>query len=310
MRDPAVSIVIGAYNMARELPRTIRSLSPTMQRDVDATDYEVIVVDNGSTVAVDVDACRRWGADVRVLRIPPQDASHSPVQALNAGIEMARGELIGVMIDGARLASPGLLASALLADRVAARPVILTLGFHLGPRVQMESVRQGYDQGVEDRLLENAEWTEDGYRLFDVAVFAGSSANGWFRPINESNALFLRREAWDALQGFDQRFVAPGGGYANLDLLERAVHLPGATVVTVLGEGTFHQVHGGVATNATEDMTVVFNAEYRSIRGRDFQTVAYQSVYVGWVADNALQSIAASCETAVRASRSAPAAAV
>jgi len=34
--------------MARELARTIKSFSPSMQQGVDAEDYELIVVDNGS----------------------------------------------------------------------------------------------------------------------------------------------------------------------------------------------------------------------------------------------------------------------
>ena len=46
---PKASIVVISYNMARELPRTIRSLSPALQRGVSAEDYEIIVVDNGST---------------------------------------------------------------------------------------------------------------------------------------------------------------------------------------------------------------------------------------------------------------------
>jgi len=105
--NPKLSIVVCAYNMARELPRTIRSLSPAMQRDVRSSDYEIIVVDNGSTKPFDENECRQWGTDLRVLRIAPSSALPSPVRAINAGIEHARGPLVGVMIDGARLASPG-----------------------------------------------------------------------------------------------------------------------------------------------------------------------------------------------------------
>ena len=47
---PRLSVVVVAYNMTRELKRTLYSLSPKFQRDVKAQDYEVIVVDNGSTL--------------------------------------------------------------------------------------------------------------------------------------------------------------------------------------------------------------------------------------------------------------------
>ena len=288
---PNISIVVCCYNMARELPRTIRSLSPVMQHGMQGSDYEIIVVDNGSTKPFDEDACRQWGADLRVMRIDPASASPSPVHAVNAGIAQARGDLIGVLIDGARIASPGLIRFAAMADKLADRAVILTLGFHLGAQVQMESVLKGYDRQQEDRLLDQSGWTEDGYRLFDISVFAGSSAGGWFGPINESNAIFMRKALWNELGGFDERFQSPGGGYVNLDALARAVALPGATVVTLLGEATFHQVHGGVATNAIDNPHDAFQAEYLKIRGHPFQAPAYETFYVGSVPLNTLASI-------------------
>lgn len=281
--DPKISIVICSYNMPRELPRTIRSLSPLMQRGVQKSDYEIIVVDNGSTQPFDVEECRGWGAHLRVLTIPSGSASPSPARALNTGIAEARGELIGAMIDGARMASPGIIASAVMAQKLSDRAVILTLGFHLGSQLQMESVPQGYNQEQEDRLLGQSGWTEDGYRLFDVSVFAASSQDGWFSPISESNAIFMRRHLWDELGGFDEKFQAPGGGFVNLDTLSRAVQLPDAVVVTLLGEGTFHQVHGGVATNSMQNMTDLFHAEYKEIRQRNFQTPVYRSLYFGTV---------------------------
>ncbi len=47
--------------------------------------------------------------------------------------------------------------------------------------------------------------------------------------------------------GFDERSRAPGGALVNLDFFSRAVAAAGC-VFTLLGEGTFHQVHGGAAT--------------------------------------------------------------
>jgi glycosyltransferase involved in cell wall biosynthesis len=45
---PDVSVVVVAWDMPGELPRTLASLSPSMQRGMAAGSYEVIVVDNGS----------------------------------------------------------------------------------------------------------------------------------------------------------------------------------------------------------------------------------------------------------------------
>jgi glycosyltransferase involved in cell wall biosynthesis len=290
--NPKASVVLCSYNMQRELPRTIRSLSPTMQRGVQNSDYEVIVVDNGSTEPFSEEDCRRWVADLRVITIA--SPSPSPARAVNNGIAEARSDLIGVLIDGARLVSPGIISAALQASRLCDRVVILTLGFHLGPKVQMESILEGYNKEQEDQLLAQSRWTEDGYRLFDISVFAGSSKDGWFSPISESNAIFMRKELWNELGGFDERFQTPGGGFVNLDTLLRAVQLPGVIVVTLLGEGTFHQVHGGVATNSDQNVIDVFHAEYQAIRGRIFQAPFYQSFYFGSVRGNALASIKSS----------------
>lgn len=250
MLPPKLSVVVIAFNMARELPRTIRSLSPRMQRDIDPEEYEIIIVDNGSTEPFDHDGCLRLGSNISSHRIAA--ATPSPVPAINRGLALARGSLAGVMIDGARMASPRLLATALEAARLHSRPVIGTLAYHLGTDVQMRSVARGYCQEVEDKMLAAVDWDADGYRLFDIAVFAGSSESGWFDLPSETNALFLTREHWRALGGYDPAFVSPGGGLVNLDTWSRACADPAGRVIMLLGEATFHQVHNGVATNAVE----------------------------------------------------------
>ena len=293
-----LSIVVAAYNMARELPRTIRSLSPSMQRNISAEQYEIIVVNNGSDAPVILPDDVRRGANLEVIEVDGGTRSTSPVRAINHAIRRSRGDLIGVMIDGARMASPGLLAGALQADRLGERSITATLGFHLGPKVQMESVHEGYDQRQEDDLLDRVGWTENGYRLFDVSVFAGSSQDGWFLPISESNALFMRRSLWQELGCFDEGFETPGGGLVNLDTFSRAVRLPDSTVVTLLGEGTFHQVHGGVATNALVSINHLFFAEYERLRGEPYRRPDYRSLYLGSVADQVLPSLSASAHLA------------
>src|SRR5262245_36448734 len=109
-RSPAMSIVVVAYRMARELPRTLRSLSVPYQREIGANDYEIIVVDNGSPVPIRLERRSPHGPEITLRRLDP--APPSPARAANAGIALARGDLIGLIIDGARMASPGLLSTA------------------------------------------------------------------------------------------------------------------------------------------------------------------------------------------------------
>ncbi len=275
---PKASLVVVGYNMARELPRTIRSLSPPLQRGVAAGDYEVIVVDNGSSEPIDEAGMRRWRPDLRLIRIA--DAGPSPAPAANQGIAAARAELIGVFIDGARMASPGIVAGALAAARLYPRLVVGTLGFHLGPDLHGAAVRQGYDRAAEDARLAACGWEEDGYRLFDISVLGKSSSRGWFVLPTESNAVFMTRAQWDDLGGYDEGFVTPGGGLCNLDVWARACADPAAEVVMLLGEATFHQLHRAPDPDRKARQLQV-REEHQRLRGHPFQRPSRAPVLLG-----------------------------
>jgi Glycosyl transferase family 2/Methyltransferase domain len=291
---PKISVIVISYNMARELPRTIRSLSPAMQRDIEPGDYEVILIDNGSTQTYDENELRHLLPGLIVHDM--QNATVSPVPAVNFGLTVARGDLVGVCIDGARIASPGLLSKALAASRLHRRPVIGTVAFHLGSEVQMESIKCGYNQVVEDELLAGSGWEADGYRLFTISVFASSSSGGWFELPAESNAIFLRAEHWRALGGWEEGFVAPGGGLANHDTWARACADPTGEVIMLLGEATFHQVHGGVATNNLNPPFELFDEEYRRLRGHPYQRPTRQPLYFGTLPETMRTSLRLSLE--------------
>lgn len=286
---PKLSVIVIGFDMARELPRTIRSLSPQMQKGIDPGDYEVILVDNGSTKPFDEAELRRWIPDLTVVRMEKPTAS--PVPAINRGIGMARADLVGVCIDGARMASPGLLAAALAASRLHPRPVIGTIAFHLGPDMQVRSVQNGYDPAAEDALLARVGWEADGYRLFEISALAGSSERGWFELPAESNAIFMKAEHWQALGGYDAGFLAPGGGLANLDLWARACADESAEVIMLLGEATFHQVHGGVATNSPISKWNLFEEEYVRLRGHPYSPPRRQPVFFGRLPKSASASL-------------------
>ena len=280
-----VSLVVVVYNMAREAPRTLHSLSAAYQRHIDPDDYEVIVVDNGSNSPLDPKVIEGLPGNFRLIRI--DNAAPSPAQAVNRGLAEARGEVIGVMIDGARIATPGLLHFGRHGSRLYDRAVVATLGWHLGYDLQRLAIRGGYDQSREDGLLASIAWPQDGYRLFEIATMAESSVDGWVAPLGESNALFMRRELWGELGGLEERFDAPGGGYVNLDTYRRACELPGVELVVLLGEGTFHQVHGGISTNAPIETSpgnqARWNEQYAAIRGRPFALARLESppTYIG-----------------------------
>lgn len=293
---PKLSVVVVVHDMARELPRTLRSLSPVQQVGIDAAHYEVVVIDNGSAVPVDQAVLDGFAGNLRHHRIDPAPAS--PVGAANHGIGMAGGDLVGLVIDGARLASPGLLHGALRARSLADRPLITAPAFHLGPVTHMRAAEVGYDQAAEDDLLARSGWDGDGYRLFEISTVAGSSGRGLFGPMGESSSLFATRAIWDELSGLDERFALPGGGLANHDLYRRACGLPGIELVVLLGEATFHQYHGGAATSRRfgwDDM----HAEYHAITGARHEPPSNPALYVGAVPSAALSHIERSARQAM-----------
>lgn len=277
---PAASLVVISYEMARELPRTLLSLSPSYQ-GLDAGRYEIILVDNASRVPPRVEDFTQLGADLKVLRCT--EPTHSPVNAINEGLALAKGDLVGVWIDGARMASPGLVRACMAAAALHPRPVVATLNYQLGPGMQRISSAQGYDQAVEDKLLAGIAWPHDGYRLFDIAT--AEMRGGPASPMLESNALFLPRALWDALGGYDPAFDEPGGSVVNPDTLIRAVALPDTQLIRILGEGTFHQIHGGLSTSTQEramNMLKEGSRSYFRLRGKPLAHVRER----GWLYDS------------------------
>jgi glycosyltransferase involved in cell wall biosynthesis len=302
--EPVLSIIVVVYDMQREAPRTLHSLSGAYQEGVREDQYEVLVIENGSRAPLSEAQVLGLRSNFRYTYLT--DAQPSPVKAINLGIQMAQGRYLGYMIDGARIATPGLIRNALLGLGMFPRPIVATLGWHLGSEVQRKAVRRGYNQDVEDGLLKQIGWPDAGYDLFRIGTLAESSSLGFFLRIVESNAIFLPRSMTDELGGYDERFDMPGGGLANLDFYTRACELPDSELVVLLGEGTFHQVHGGIATNASGGSEYRDRAfsQYRSIRGRHFRSPDKEAMYLGHVPRQSLPSMLESVKKALPGKRS------
>lgn len=89
-RPPRISVIVAAYNDAVRLPRAVASImSQTF------TDWELIVVDDGSTDATRSVAAALTRADSRVRAISIPHAG--PGAARNAGVAIAQGEWIAIL---------------------------------------------------------------------------------------------------------------------------------------------------------------------------------------------------------------------
>ena len=275
-KSPLISVIIISYNMAREIPKTVHSFLPPYQIDIDVSEIELIIMENGSCKPVDPKIIAAWPENVRYVNVP--NPKSSPIEAINTGVQMAKSDWVCVVIDGARMVTPGLFKMAKDLIHIHPCPMIATIGRHLGEKVQQFSVQDGYSQTQEDALLASIDWPHgDPYRLFDISCVGGSAQGSWLMPIAESNVLILKKSLYEELGGYDEKFDIPGGGLANLDFFKRAIEHDDSQYFMLTGEASFHQYHEGVTTSrpvnapSIEDESKttwdIYAQQYEDIRG-------------------------------------------
>lgn len=297
---PQLSVIVIVYDMPHQALNTLRSFAPGYQRDIDASDYEVIVVENRSDQLLGEEAAVATGANVRYfLR---ENEGQSPVQAMVFGVQQARAPYLGMVVDGARMVTPRVLTYALAAFRICADAVVNVPGYHLGQTEQHRN--PDHDEAFETRLLQRLDWQTDGYRLFEASVFfRGRHQHGYLLPLMESNCLFFSRDAYERIGGVDLRFDMPGGGMVNLDLYKRLVEQEHARLFVTPGEGTFHQFHGGVTTRydeGREELLAAFREQYAQIRGENYTMIDKPPTLLGAVPGWAMPALEFSAACAVR----------
>jgi cephalosporin hydroxylase len=280
VKDLAVVVVF--YNMRREAARTLHSLSRSYQQGIDGLDYEVIAVENGSDPEqrLGEEFVAGFGPEFRYLDLG-DEASPSPARAINRGIAASASRVVTLMIDGAHVLTPGVLHFGMLGMEVHEPAIVTAKQWYVGPGQQPQAVAGGYDSELEDRLFSEIDWPTDGYRLFEIGHFIGD--RDWFDGEWESNCIFVPRAILEQVGAMDESFQTPGGGFVNLDFFERMVGTPGVTQVTMLGEGSFHQVHGGTTTNLAEPDQLIrsYDDQYEELRGRRFHVPPQQVHYIG-----------------------------
>lgn len=282
-RRPKLSVIVNFYNMQREAERTLYSLSIAYQQNMLAEDYEVLAIDNGSTQPLDAANVKAFGKNFHYHYL--QTHSASPCKALNQAARLAKGKLVMCCIDGARILSPNILSLSLQAAKLHQHPFIYTMSMHLGNKPQNLSIAEGYNQHVEDELLTTVDWKQNGYQLFTLSSTALSSGNGFFSTFAESNCFCLTKSDYLQMGGFDEAFTSKGGGLVNLDFFNRIHENNQISPILLLGEATFHQFHGGVATNVSfeEHPWALMAAEYKTIRQQNFMSTFKPPAYLGYL---------------------------
>lgn len=296
---PKLSIIVVVYKMAEQANNTLYSLSRKYQMDIKKEDYEVIVVENASSEELGEQRALSHGKNFRYFY--RNDDSVSPVPAINYAAEQAIGEHICVMIDGARMVTPGMIKQTLSATRLSEMAVISVPGYHLGHKVQQEAMEEGYDTHMEAELLSSVGWKENGYNLFEIACFSSTSKRGYFLSGGESNCITVSKKLWNELGGYDAGFTSVGGGLSNLDFYKRACEHPETELINLAAEGSFHQFHGGVTTGQEAEKRLAaldtHFAEYESLRGKAFRPPKVPALVFGSFSAQSLIFAPVSVET-------------
>ncbi|MCK5666180.1 MAG: sulfotransferase [Thiotrichaceae bacterium] len=288
--SPAISIVVMVYRMPEQAMKTLESLTASYQQGVSPEDYEIIVVENPSEEMLKAECVHELGDQFRYFSM--ESNNPSPVNAVNYGIQKARAAVIGLMIDGARLLTPGVIRTALMAYNIDKNAIVSVPGYHLGKELQQQAVDSGYNEDVEKVLLESIQWPSKGYDLFKISCLSGSCAGGFFLPVAESNCVFSPIALLNELGGCDSNFKTPGGGFVNLDLYYRLCNHPDTKLFLLPGEGTFHQYHGGVTTSKAhrnrEKLMREMREEYQQLRGHVYSKPDAQAIFLGTVPTQAM----------------------
>lgn len=194
MTELHVTVVVPTYNRVDMLGDCLAAI-----RQQDYPDYDVIVVDDGSSDGTST-MMRQVFPEVLYLR---QDANRGPAVARNLGIKVAQGEIIAFTDDDCRV--PVNWLSRLIA------------GFVDHPEVSGVS---GYQEAPDELLKTNVVARADHYRrlLRWDALAHTSQLGGYEVPGFGTNNAAFRRVVLQEIGGFDERFPVAAGEDADLKL--------------------------------------------------------------------------------------------
>jgi glycosyltransferase involved in cell wall biosynthesis len=185
------SITIPTYNRINRLRRCLAAATSQ-----DYQDYEVIVVDDGSTDGTG-DMIKQEFPKANYIR---QEPNRGPAAARNAGIRAATGEIIAFTDDDCL---PPLDWLTRLADGYMNYPTITGVGgFIEAPQHLLQSnLIAQYERSI----------GRDRYGARDAEVLGGYNC-----PAGGTNNMSYRRKALLDIQGFDETFPYPAAEDADL----------------------------------------------------------------------------------------------
>ena len=129
--------------------------------------------------------------------------------------------------------------------------MVSTQQWYVGPGQQPVVVLdKGYDQGRRIELfVDGSSGRSDGYRLFEISHFIGDTRLLARRRVREQLPLRPTAPCSNGSAGARRSFSMAGAATPTSISTSGWRSRRARTTVTILGEGSFHQVHGGTTTN-------------------------------------------------------------
>ena len=241
--------------------RLISATSPT-------SDYEIILIDNGSAKILG-DETRTISPNLEYIYIPPNKSSPNPALAMNRAAALSRTPLLCLMIDGARMLTPGVLSWGIRLLELVPGAMVEVRGWHLGPKWQPESVAEGYNRTLN--------------LSFSNRCVGGKTAIGFliFRQP-------ARKQNWVSRARLRSRIVSSSAVHSLINsagstIATRNLAVDWSTSIFMRAQWprrimsgrfsgkAFHQVHGGAATSLSLEglrlAAVRWDAESYRLRG-------------------------------------------
>ncbi len=229
MKNPRISIILPTYNGARFLPRAIASVQAQ-----DFADWELLVVDDGSTDTTLTVAEAHAAADPRI-RVLPNGTNQGIQKSLNKGLREARGEYVARIDDDDTWVSPSKLSRQVAFLGVHPTCVLIGTGIVVSDEDGNETMR--YFSPVTDveirarMLFKNCFVHSSIMMRRDVAIRLGGYEEGLAVRHVEDYALWLTMGTAGTmhnLRSYDTGFTARAGGLSGTNKraqLRRALSL-------------------------------------------------------------------------------------
>ncbi len=192
-----VSVIVATYNRKDKLPRCLYALE---NQDYPVKDYEILVVDNGSTDGT-YEFLENRKRGIRNLRVSRQ-YKRGPAAARNMGIKNAKGEIIFFTDDD------------VIVPRNWIKALLVVFSKH-----KDVAAAGGYIEASDEVLRSNILAKYESYMSRTTYSRPHSQYIGGFETpgISTCNAAY-RKSVLDEAGGFDENFPVPAGEDSDLKL--------------------------------------------------------------------------------------------